>query len=63
MLESKPSPEALLARIFTSGQIKKLSNPDRNIQWSPEDIGTAISLRSVSPKAYRYYKFFIHMPQ
>jgi hypothetical protein len=57
MLESKPSPEALLARIFTSGQIKKLSNPDRNIHWSPEDIAAAISLRSVSPKAYRYYQF------
>lgn len=53
MLENKPSAEVLLAKIFTPGQIKKLKNPSQNIHWSPEDIAAAISLRSVSPKAYR----------
>lgn len=43
--------------MFTPGQIKKLLNPeDKRIRWAPEDIASAVSLRSVSPKAYRYLK-------
>ncbi|VEN37621.1 unnamed protein product [Callosobruchus maculatus] len=50
--------EAILSKVFTKGQIKKLkcSAKDKRIRWSPEDISSAISLRSVSPKAYRYLK-------
>nr|CAI5847958.1 unnamed protein product [Callosobruchus analis] len=50
--------EATLLKVFTKGQIKKLkcSAKDKRIRWSPEDITSAISLRSVSPKAYRYLK-------
>lgn len=40
---------------FTPGQIKKLLTK-KNIRWSAEDISAAISLRSVSPKGYRYLK-------
>ncbi|CAH1980464.1 unnamed protein product [Acanthoscelides obtectus] len=47
----------VLAKVFTLGQIKKLLNAGKKrVRWSPEDIATAISLRSVSPKAYRYLR-------
>ncbi|CAH1989757.1 unnamed protein product [Acanthoscelides obtectus] len=47
----------VLAKVFTPGQIKKLLNAGKKrVRWSPEDIATAISLRSVSPKAYRYLR-------
>lgn len=50
--------EHALATVFTPGQIKKLLDLEKGkkIRWSPEDIASAISLRSVSPKAYRYLK-------
>lgn len=49
--------ENALAKIFTPGQIKKLFHSEgKNIHWSPNDIAAAISLRSVSPKAYRYLR-------
>lgn len=53
--------EAALATIYTPGQVRKLfeKNSDqksRNVRWSPIDIASAISLRSVSPKAYRYLR-------
>lgn len=50
--------ENALASVFTPGQIKKLTKPEKGkaIRWSPEDIASAISLRSVSPKAYRYLR-------
>jgi hypothetical protein len=42
---------------FTPGQIKRILNPNKKYSsWAPEDIASAISLRSVSPKAYRYLK-------
>lgn len=46
--------KGLLANIFTFGQIKKLVDADKRICWSSEHIGSAIALRSVSPKAYQY---------
>lgn len=48
----------VLANIFTEGQIKKLlySEKAKKMHWSPDDIASAISLRSVSPKAYRYLR-------
>lgn len=50
--------ENILSTVFTPGQIKKLLDPEKvkKIRWSPEDIASAVSLRSVSPKAYRYLK-------
>ena len=49
--------KAALEIIFTKGQIKKLLNPEmKRVRWCPEDIASAISLRSVSPKAYRYLR-------
>jgi len=50
--------ENILRKIFTPGQMKKLKSLQKNkkIKWSTEDIASAISLRSVSPKAYRYLR-------
>lgn len=47
----------ILKPIFTTGQINKLLHPTKShIRWSPEDIASAIALRSVSPKGYRYLR-------
>lgn len=47
----------ILLPIFTSGQIRKLLHPNKKrVIWSREDIASAIALRSVSPKAYRYLR-------
>ncbi|XP_024879022.1 uncharacterized protein LOC112459234 [Temnothorax curvispinosus] len=47
----------LLGKMFSPGQIRMILNPSlRKIKWSSEDIARAISLRCVSPKAYRYMK-------
>lgn len=49
--------EKLLAKVFTPGQIKMLkSGKKTGIKWTVDDIAAAISLRSVSPKAYRYLR-------
>lgn len=46
-----------LRKVFTPGQIKMLMSSTRShIKWSSEDITAAISLRSLSPKAYRYLR-------
>ena len=47
--------------LFTQGQIRSLMSGS-NVKWSPEDISSAISLRSVSAKAYRYLKYHCHFP-
>lgn len=45
------------------GQIRMILNPSlRKIKWPSEDIARAISLRCVSPKAYRYMKNVLQMP-
>lgn len=47
----------ILKPIFTTRQIIELLHPTKsNIRWSPEDIASAIALRSVSPKGYRYLR-------
>ncbi|EZA51151.1 hypothetical protein X777_10276, partial [Ooceraea biroi] len=47
----------ILKKVFTPGQIARLtSSTNSRIQWSPEDIVSAISLRSSSPKAYKYLR-------
>lgn len=43
-------------KMFTPGQIKLLLNNKSKTRWGNEDIASAISLRSISPKAYNYLK-------
>lgn len=43
--------------VFTKGQIKLLLHPNqKRVVWSVEDISSAIALRSVTPKGYRYLR-------
>lgn len=47
----------ILSQLFTPTQIEYLCHPLKKIyRWTPEDISSAITLRSVSPKAYRYLR-------
>jgi hypothetical protein len=46
-----------IGKIFTSRQMKKIMDPNcKRIRWSSDDIASAMSLRSVSKKAYRYLR-------
>ncbi|KAF0758406.1 Uncharacterized protein FWK35_00011207 [Aphis craccivora] len=47
-----------LNKLFTPTQIQLLLNPKKKkvYKWTPEDISSAISLRSVSPKSYRFLR-------
>lgn len=52
-----------LSTVFTPNQIKMLLSPGkRKTRWSIDDIAAAISLRSISPKAYRYLKYSMKIP-
>lgn len=45
------------SQLFTPTQIQLLLNPKKKVyRWTPEDISSAISLRSISPKAYRFLR-------
>ncbi|XP_071575761.1 uncharacterized protein [Temnothorax nylanderi] len=47
----------VLKKIFTPKQIDVLiSNGKNNAKWGPEDISAAITLRNISPGAYRFLK-------
>lgn len=53
----------ILKTVFTPGQIRLLLNPSqKRTVWSSEDIASAMSLRSVSPKAYRYLSNVMKIP-
>ncbi|XP_077275517.1 uncharacterized protein LOC143904586 [Temnothorax americanus] len=53
----------VLKKVFTPGQIRMLLNPfQKYVNWSSEDIASAMSLRCVSPKAYRYLKNVMKIP-
>lgn len=53
----------ILRRIFTPGQIQMIVHPEKKrVVWSSEDIASAISLRCVSPKAYRYLRNVMELP-
>lgn len=42
-----------LEKVFTPGQVRCLMKPTmRRVRWSAEGIAAAVSLRSISPKAY-----------
>jgi len=47
----------ILSQLFTPTQIQLLLHPKKKVyQWTPEDISSAITLRSISPKCYRYLR-------
>jgi len=49
--------KAILDNVFTPGQVRILCNPNqKSAKWSAEDISRAISLRSISPKAYKFLR-------
>lgn len=54
---------SIFSKLFTPTQIDAILNGNKKIyKWTPEDIASAISLRSVSPKAYRYLREKRHFP-
>lgn len=53
----------ILSEIFTDTQIQLLLHKKKKVyKWAANDISSAITLRSISPKAYRYLKDTIHIP-
>ncbi|XP_039301814.1 uncharacterized protein LOC113005547 [Solenopsis invicta] len=53
----------LLGKMFSPGQIRMILNPSlQKMKWSSQDIAHAISLKCVSPKAYRYLKDVLQIP-
>lgn len=46
----------ILHFIFTPAQVKRIVSPQNRINWSIEDISSAIALRSVSARAYNYLR-------
>lgn len=48
---------SILRPVFPSRHIKKLLHPNKHhVKWNAEDIASAIALRSVSPKGYRFLR-------
>ncbi|KAL3288127.1 hypothetical protein HHI36_002576 [Cryptolaemus montrouzieri] len=57
MKQERPNTELKLEKIFTNGQLKRIMQPEKKwCRWTPEDIASAISLSSVTPKGYRYLR-------
>jgi hypothetical protein len=53
----------LLGKMFSPGQKWMILNPSlKKLKWSSKDIAHAISLRSMSLKAYRYMKDVMQIP-
>lgn len=47
----------ILSQLFTPTQIQLLLHPKIKVyKWTSEDISSAITLRSISPKCYRYLR-------
>jgi len=47
----------ILSKLFTCTQINQILHPSKKVpKWLPEDISSAIILRSISPKANRYLR-------
>lgn len=52
-----------LSKFFTKTQIQYFLQPQKRIQkWENEDIIGAITLRSISPKAYNYLRLTLGFP-
>lgn len=55
--EEQKHVEMMLKKFLSPGQLNRIRHPvNTHIRWSPEDIASAISLTSVSPKAYRHLR-------
>lgn len=39
--------------IFTAGQMKRLENPNRRLNWSADDISNGVALHATGARAYR----------
>lgn len=53
----------ILSKYFTPTQVNMFLYPTKKVyRWTPEDISSAITLRSVSPKAYRYLRVKKNFP-
>lgn len=53
----------ILRSVFTPGQIKLLMLPEKKrIKWTFEDMVSAISLRSYSPRTYKYLRNIKQIP-
>lgn len=53
----------ILHAVFTPGQVKKLMAPNaKRIKWSADDISSAIALRSLSGKTYKYLRELKQLP-
>jgi hypothetical protein len=52
----------ILQRYFTEGQIRCILQNRKYVHWSIDDYASAISFRSVSPKAYRYFQLKLNYP-
>jgi hypothetical protein len=52
----------ILQRFFTEGQIRCILENRKYVRWSIDDYASAISFRSVSPKAYRYFRLKLNFP-
>lgn len=53
----------ILNTIFTPGQIKMLTNENKKqVNWCADDISSAMSLHSVSPRAYRFIRKSMKVP-
>lgn len=47
----------ILSGMFTNTQIKLIMEPKKKVyKWTEDDIASAITLRSLSPKAYKYLR-------
>jgi len=53
----------ILSKLFSPTQISLMLHPKAKVyKWTPEDISSAITLRSISPKAYRYLRLKKNFP-
>lgn len=47
----------VLSGMFTNTQIKLIMEPKKKVyKWTEDDIASAITLRSLSPKTYKYLR-------
>lgn len=53
----------ILSSMFTPQQIDLILNRKKKVyKWEPRDIASSITLRSISPKAYRYLRNTLDFP-
>lgn len=53
----------ILSKMFTQTQINIILNKPKKVQkWTNDDISYALTLRSISPKAYRFLRQSLEFP-